>query len=489
MIQIIYNGDNSYDIFNHELNLKITNESYGSIKEDNNYFITEKNGKYGVVSKRGRIYLNCEYQSISVCTNSDFIIYEKEALFGILNTGGKSLKPICTSVFEVEHLNDDGSTTFIIEILYDHTMWNSLSGMHKELFLSLSCIGNGLMKFCKGNNGSREGRLNQLVGLLDTKGNVLLEKRLTRINSFPDINRIIIKEDKDCYIIDYQLKQLISGFSKIYGFYEGASIAVKNDKCGLIDIEGDWIDGYENLDYEQYESWWGYYHSPYDNGFVPIKRNGLYGLVNYNKKQFLDPISTDPILFYTDGFKPITLTNGLTGIMDDEFNWVLTPSLLDFRFCFDSYNDVEHYITSLGLPFIAKSPKTNKYGLISYDGNWICEPQYDKIKANDYYNLPHSYLFYLKFDQDGKKGIINIRGEEIFKGVFDWNSNSKFDPFLYDESDFRLELNNNHLDSIIPEQDIFFPVIKDNKVGYFDAKGNFYLGDLEGGHIDWIELI
>jgi hypothetical protein len=477
MIQIINNGDKTFDLFNDECNSRITNELYSSIVEDKNYFITEKNEKFGVVSKSGIIYLSCEYQSISICSNSDFIIYEKDNLFGILNTNGKGLNPICSSVFEVEHLNVDGSISFIIEIMYEYTIWNSLSGMHKELFLYLSCIGNGLMKFCKGNNRSKEDRLNQLVGLLDTKGNVLLEKKLTRIYSFTEINRIIIDDKDGCYIIDYQLKQISSGFSEIFGFFEGASIAVKNDQCGLIDIEGDWIDGYENLDYEQNESWWGYYYNPYDNGFVPIKRNGLFGMVNYNKKLFLDPISINEILFYRDGFIPITLRNGLTGIMDKEFNWVLTPSLLDFRFCFDSYNDVELYITLLGLPFIAKSPKTNKYGLVSYNGTWICEPKYDKIIANDFYNLPHKYLFYLKFEQDSFIGVINIHGKEIFKEKIDWRKSNDFDEFDIDLEDFRFDLECNYSKSKIPENHIYFLVVKNGEDGYYDAYGTFFLGN------------
>lgn len=487
MIQIINNGDNSYDIFNDELNLKITNELYDSIKEDNNYFITEKNGEFGIVSKSGIIYLNCEYQSISVCNNSDFIIYEKDTQFGILNTGGKSLKPICTSVFEVEHLNDDGSTTFIIEILYDHTMWNSLSGMHKELFASLIYIGHGLIEFRKINNSVSKKRIKQLHGLINSKGIILFAQNRTTINSFPDINRLVINSNFKFQIFDFQLNIIKDGFSYLSGFYSGASVAVKNNQCGLIDINGDWIPEYQNLDTD--EKWWNYYYNPCENGFVPIKRNGLYGLVNYNKKLFLDPISINEIIFYNDGFTPITISNGLTGIMDKEFNWVIEPTLKDLYFPFEGYNDIKEYCTTTGFPFIYQSPDNLKFGLISCTGKWVCNPIYDNIYVNDYYDLPHSYLFYLKFDQDGKKGIINIRGEEIFKGIFDWNSNSKFDPFLYDESDFRLELNNNHLDSIIPEQDIFFPVIKDNKVGYFDAKGNFYLGDLQGGHIDWIELI
>jgi hypothetical protein len=50
MIQIKTNIDGTFDLFNHESNSRITNESYSSIEEINNYFITEKNEKFGLYS-------------------------------------------------------------------------------------------------------------------------------------------------------------------------------------------------------------------------------------------------------------------------------------------------------------------------------------------------------------------------------------------------------------------------------------------------------
>jgi hypothetical protein len=476
-LQIIDNGNGTFDLLNPHLNARITNEFYSSISEMNNHFITEKDGKYGAISKSGVIYLNCEYQSISICSNIDFIIYEKDNLFGIFNNGGKSLNPICTSVFEIEHLNEDGSTSFIIEIIYQFTIWDSMTGMHWDLFDSLRYIGHGLIKFRKSEPIDREDRKKLLFGLINSKGIVLLINNRSHIRSFPDINRLVLSANRNFQIFDYQLNLINEGFSEIFGFYEGASVAVKNDQCGLIDKEGDWIDGYDNLDYQQGESWWASYYSPYQNGFVPIKKNGLYGLVSYDKKIFLDPISVVPILFHNDGFTPITLINGLTGIMDKELNWVLEPSLLELNFCFESYNDVEDYMTSLGLPFIAKSSKTNKYGLISYDGNWICEPQYDKIIANDFYNLPHRHLFYLRFIKGDLKGIINIHGNEIFNENIEWRKSNVFDEFDFDTEDFHFELGCNYSNSDIPENHIYFLVKKDGIDAYYDAFGNFFLGD------------
>jgi hypothetical protein len=199
--------------------------------------------------------------------------------------------------------------------------------------------------------------------------------------------------------------------------------------------------------------------------------------VNYDKKVFLEPISTIEIIFFNGGFAPITLSNGLSGFIDENLNWVLEPSVLDLTFCFESFNDVEDYITLIGLPFIAKSPKTKKYGLISYDGKWICEPKYDKINANDFYFLPHKYLFYLKFEQGDFKGIINIQGKEIFKEKIEFRSYEGFNEFQFDIEDFKFDISCNYLNLELPDSHIYFLVNKENEEGYFDAMGRFFLGN------------
>jgi hypothetical protein len=56
---------------------------------------------------------------------------------------------------------------------------------------------------------------------------------------------------------------------------EDSRIRVRPSSFVRKDKEGDWIDGYDNLDYQQGESWWASYYSPYQNGFVPIKKKVL----------------------------------------------------------------------------------------------------------------------------------------------------------------------------------------------------------------------
>jgi len=218
----------------------------------------------------------------------------------------------------------------------------------------------------------------------------------------------------------------------------------------------------------------GIYSSPFKEGFLLIKRNGLYGLVNDEKNKILEPIAKNLIIFHF-GYAPIQIKKGKWGIIDINLNWVVEPTLLEMKFCFESYNDVEDYITSIGLPFIAKSSKTKKYGLISYDGIWLCEPIYDKINANDYYFSPHKYLFYLKFKQDRYKGIINLQGKEVFKDKISLQGKENYNAF--DFNDFRFDISVNYKNSKIPKKNIYFLVKKNKKIGYFTTNGKFNFGN------------
>jgi len=468
MCIIIQNINGTFDLLNNDDNSQITNEGFTNIRFENELFIAEKEGKIFVLSKDGNTNIISNCDSISFSLNNSFIIYEVDNLFGIYNLNGSSLNPICSIVSEFEFLNEDGSTSFIIGIMHYQTIWNSKIGMYKELFSSLAYIGHGLIKFTRLSKGRR------IVGLMNQVGEIMIEKKSSQIFEFPDIRRIIFEERKQAKIYDFNLNLINDGFSEIHGFIGNVSIAIKQEQFGLIDINGDWIGGYENLDNDI--RWWNYYDSPFKEGFVLIKKNNLYGLVNRSEKLHFKPIAQNLLIFHL-GYAPVQIENGNWGIIDTNLNWVVEPTLLEMKFCFESYNDVEDYITSIGLPFIAKSPKTKKFGLISYDGKWICEPKYDQINANDFYFLPHKYLFYLKFEQGEYKGVINIHGKEIFKEKIEWRKFDDFDEFEFELEEFRFDLNSNYMKLQLPKNYIYFLVKKDHQDAYYDANGNYFSGN------------
>jgi hypothetical protein len=473
MITIIQNEDKSFDLFDSKKQENITNESFDEIIGTRNFFVVNKSQKFGAYCINGTCKAKCKFDNFeySPFSKSLILISKTDICFNyvILSKFGIYSKTRINFWNELSTELQDGSHVFILKIgEYDKEysyLWNNKKGLYKFIADEIIEIAPGLLKV-------RNKIEFKLFNFLENTPMVGPYKKIT---SFEIEQRIITKKEFSYQIRDFS-SNLVSDihFKYIASFTNGASIAELKNQTGLIDINGKWISGYDDLDSDV--RWWQYYDSPFKEGFVLIKKDNLYGLVNINEKLHFQPIAQNLIIFHL-GFAPVQIENGNWGIIDTNLNWVVEPTLLEMKFCFESYNDVEDYITSIGLPFIAQSPKTKKYGLITYDGNWVCEPKYDKINANDFYYLPHKYLFYLKFELDEYKGVINIHGKEIFKEKIEWRKFDDFDEFEFNLEEFRFDLDSNYMKLQLPKNYIYFLVKKDNQDGYYDANGNYFIGN------------
>jgi len=420
MCIIIQNINGTFDLLNNDDNSQITNEGFTNIRFENELFIAEKEGKIFVLSKDGNTNIISNCDSISFSLNNSFIIYEVDNLFGIYNLNGSSLDPICSIVSEIEFLNEDGSTSFIIGIMHYQTIWNSLSGMSKELFTQLTYIEDGLII------SEKEGSDFNILGIVNTTGQLILEKERISIDILVKSKRIIINESVKSDLYDFNVKLIKEGFIRIYGYISGASIAKSTNKFGLIDINGEWIEGYEDLNFNEDSFDWDYYYYCIENNsnLLPFQNDGLYGFIDYNKNIILNPISQFPIVFFKEdlekskGFAQIT-KNGLSGIIDDECNWIVEPIYEEFKdsFIFRVYRRYD--LKYRCIPYIVKSPKTNKYGLLSFDGIWIHDPIYTKIDqgyVNGYISRFHDYhLIFQSEDETGKtiRNKIKVTFKEV----------------------------------------------------------------------------
>jgi hypothetical protein len=152
--------------------------------------------------------------------------------------------------------------------------------------------------------------------------------------------------------------------------------------------------------------------------------SGLYGVIDNQGNLLFDTISSCPIIFFAKNrltdkkFAQITI-NGLSGIIDNQLNWVVEPIYEDFKDAFTYYYFQRDEIADRGNPYILKSPDTNKYGLLSYDGKWLCEPIYDEIKQRFVRGVLNSDQQYLIFKIDNYEGIIDRNGKELMRGEFE----------------------------------------------------------------------
>ena len=174
--------------------------------------------------------------------------------------------------------------------------------------------------------------------------------------------------------------------------------------------------------------------------------------------------------------------------MNLNFEWIISPDLLDLELCVDYFKYDRNRLSQCGFPYIAKHPETFKYGLISYNGQWITEPDYDMIYYNEKYSIADADLFYLKFDKGDEKGVITIFGKEIFCEAINWSETTLvededeeyLDLSFLDETDrtnFRIEQGFTYNENDIPTEGVRFPVIKEGINGYYDAYGVFHINE------------
>ena len=375
MITITRKNKKSFDLYDSIKKIKLTNESFEEIVETKHFFVVRKDNKYGVYSRKGKLLENCEYLNFKITEKSKSLILVKT--IGVNSTNlllTKNNK--CVDYFYEGHELPiklaDKSYTFVLVFgnnsQHFYHLWNTDRGYIFHPCSEVKIISNQTLK-C---------RLGGTCLILDYLGN--------RINR--------------------------EGFVEIYGYLGGASLAKTSKKFGLIDINGDWIKRFEELDLNEIRDEWGVYANCLERGynFLPFQRNGFYGLINYNENLIFEPISSCPIIFIKEdkkmakGFAKVTI-NGLSGIIDEQLNWVVEPIYNDFKDAFIFSGHKKYEITHRCIPYIVKSPETNKYGLLSFRGNWIYPPIYDDIiqsmEDGTISMMKDYYLTFQKCDDQG----------------------------------------------------------------------------------------
>lgn len=463
-----------------------------SIKEniDGTYSLTHVKGGsfhnakiYDSIEEYGAFYLAYEYETVDIvkkngdaillteCTLCDFrndwIIFSSGDFKGIILKSGEVLNPIAEEIYLGTINSNETSLNFILKLIGGYTIWNSKNGIINELYDSIVEIEN---KFLKIRNKGR-------FGLLGFDNRILLKIEYQAIYFYPCSEIFMICEEDSFFLMNFEGEQISSNFESISDYCNGVAIGFKNNYCSIIDNEANWLDNIGGLDIDT--RWWEDYFNSMELGYLPIKSSGLYGLYNHITKKILEPISLIPIDFNTKT-AIIKLPNNTYGLIDDQLNWLIEPQLLKLQLCVSSFSYDEDLINSVGFPYIAKHPKTLKYGLVSIDGTWITEPCYDEIHINENYSVYDSFLFYLEFEKGDKKGILTTFGTELFCENFTWLDIDEFENqenFMENNMPgrFRLKKGNIYTENDIPTEGVRFYVIKKDVKGYYDAFGVFYL--------------
>ena len=138
-------------------------------------------------------------------------------------------------------------------------------------------------------------------------------------------------------------------------FYEGLLCLEQNDKWGAVNTKGEWViqPQYENLNY-------------FENGIAKATVNGRYGYINKQGEWVIQPQFIEEYYYFSEGLSAAR-TDDKVGYIDAEGNWKIVLSGYEWVHLDEFVQGVTQVSTNKG------------YGLLGKDGNWICEPQYERI--------------------------------------------------------------------------------------------------------------
>lgn len=209
--------------------------------------------------------------------------------------------------------------------------------------------------------------VNEKLGVIDEKGNLLIEPH----------------------------------FDEIGDFFDGFAPASINGKCGIINKKGDFVlkPKYQKINY-------------LDNGLYSAKLNGKFGMIN-RKGDFIVEPKYDNLFKQSSSFKPNTEKNlnlyriklkNKVGLINEKGKVIVEPK----------YNDIDTFYESL-----ATFELNNKFGLLDKTGKVITVAKYDKLH---FWGNKTSIRIELK----NKYGIVNSTGKVIVEPKYDTIYLSKY---------------------------------------------------------------
>lgn len=242
-------------------------------------------------------------------------------------------------------------------------------------FTSISSFEYGLAKVSKGTKW----------GIINSKGDVIVQPQFKDIGDFSENNIIAVNTDSGWGIINTSGKTIIEPtFDAVYSFENGFMRVRKDNKYGFIDGSGNMI---SNCIYDIAYN--------FQDGYAVVKKGNSWGLID-TKGNFRE-FGFDEMKSSILGMIPIREGDNW-GLSDINGNIILKPQYTD--------------ISLLNKDLIKVCSNNGKYGIIDKNCTKILDTQYDSITP-DGNNL---FLIY----KNSQYGVINSNGAIILSPQFDW---------------------------------------------------------------------
>lgn len=452
----------------------------------NEYIVTNKNGKFGVVNSRNETIINNEYNELIVIpdkTKDLFVINETADLDNkiyvskVLNKEGKKLFEEYDSVETLQSIDLLGNiiysdSAFIVrkdnkyEIInfsgtnllntnYDKILpiKNTTKSMiivkenkkgivdnvgniiaepdFEEVELLTKNIDNGYIV-------KKDGK----YGVISFSGRTILENRYEEIKNVYGNNFYVVKENGKYKLVNTEgTEKLESKFDDVQFIDSESIVIVKNNKYKLVDYDNN-----EKLkDYE-------YLEFAFDTNFI-AKKDGKYGVINSSDSKVVE-FEYKNIIYNSDlGIFIADKETGLSDFIDTKFSFKITGILSDsnkekgyVRIRVGSeykyYNlkleekNVEDLLPTNNL-FLSK--KEGKYGFVNKNGQVIINYNYDDATEQNVYG-------YAGIKKDGLWGIIDFEGNVVLEPKLKLNNNTVIS--FFDKLHLSVDINSNYYTDI-----------------------------------------
>ena len=443
--------------------------------------------KYPLISK---------YEIAEVHT--DYLIVSNDNKKGIINLNNKNLntdcrllydviKPLNNNTFIVQMFNPDITSVIVdksgrelslryktIEpcnggyIIYDHNnKWGVMDDTYQEIIKPQY----GNVKQYLGNYYLVQNNPlynNDLLGLLDQNGNVLLDMIYKKINVYDDRYAVCISDKKDRQLIDLKTKKVILNNYFSIDYLSNDRWFVKQKKRNkikrkIVDNNGKTVKKIDGKDIK-------YVFAPI-NGLVKISYNGYTSNIMNKEGEYLFEKDTNCFEITEDGLillnqaqiydkKGVCITKGVFNHIHriapnlyTFWNRSIYEDFTEFR-SYNFYNYLDNYVSKDYNNIVYGSIKnrlicktfTDKYELVDLKGNVLAEVNEIEYNGQDIYKYklydgwglmdkdgesftPDYYdeigefkLDITHFISNKKYGIMNIQGEEVIKPIYDFIS-------------------------------------------------------------------
>ena len=355
-------------------------------KTDNNYRVTVKDGKQGLIDLKGKVILPPEYDFITVLDNK--IICRKEKDMKILTLDGKEmLKNSYPYVYPIGEnyliSSEDGkygvidaNEKLIVEPQYD----------------AIQKLNEGFYRVSKSGE----------YGLVNEKGQEVVKPKYKYIKEFANGMALVISDEGKGGFINTQGKEVVAPIYNYTEDYKGDITFVYDGKnFALIDKEGKDIKPFQanrlNLVAENI-----YSEKENEKFYLKDKDNNKISEVGY-----------DSIGEEKEGLIPVRI--------DGKFGYINRKGEVVIPLVYSEIGEPNN-----GL-IIAKDEGTGKFGVINYQNKYVVNPIYT-------YVLARNKEFFIVGDDNFREGVINAKGKIILP--LEYSSLSfKYDNLVFGENE------------------------------------------------------